>query len=731
MFDGARVCLVVLAVVGSVLAVAPAAAAQGQRFPDVAADHYAFEAVEWAVEAGVTVGYTDGTFKPQRPLIRRHAVVFMERYYDEILGADESEDFTRGDMMVLLKAINDGTIRGEAPQDAAPGTDGAAQGQRFPDVAADHYAFEAVEWAVEAGVTVGYTDGTFKPQRPLIRRHAVVFMERYYDEILGADESEDFTRGDMMVLLKAINDGTLRTRPPGAESATTDVEPAISISDTHGCKLSTDGRLACWGDNTHGQATPPPGTYTDIAVSTNYSCAIRSDGQLACWGDNTDGRTSSPVGAFTAVTTGPVHPCGVRADSTIACWGRSHTSYPGGGSTDRPPPGAFTDISLGQHVGCGVSTDRSIQCWGWTSGTLGMGPSPQGTFTAVDVTHRRACALRTNGSITCWGSAAESVHDAPAGSHIAISTGGTIDGHSCALRTDGTITCWGKDTITLPHRAGEQPTTIAGLTSPPTGQYQALALTNHQACALRSDNTHTCWGTIYRDTVDNGELDANAQLVMDFLKTNIIDRYGPEHPWLQEVWNYALDSGLDFRIEPIRFAAGSPSRGGTTEHIEWRRLSKTAVADGVPEFEFDLLNSVYSSASGFVVPDATLLTADNEAKYIRELAHIYVESVNVLDDPTPIAVAQMYFNSYRNLWNSRQNDCYPIGLIVDIIVMQVAPRRLLIYSVGGARVGVAGVGRCRSCRVLRVRIGSCWMCWACAGAWCGRGRCIGSWPRTV
>ena len=46
----------------------------------------------------------------------------MERYYDEILGADQSDDFTRGDMMVLLKAINDGTLRGETPQDAAPET---------------------------------------------------------------------------------------------------------------------------------------------------------------------------------------------------------------------------------------------------------------------------------------------------------------------------------------------------------------------------------------------------------------------------------------------------------------------------------------------------------------------------------------------------------------------------------------------------------------------------------
>ena len=112
-------------------------------------------------------------------------------------------------MMVMLKAINDGTLRGAGPS-SGPAPGAAAQSQRFPDVPPDHYAFEAVEWAAEVGVTLGYGDGTFRPSQPLGRWHALVFMERYYDEILKADESADFTRGDMMVLLKAINDGTLR-----------------------------------------------------------------------------------------------------------------------------------------------------------------------------------------------------------------------------------------------------------------------------------------------------------------------------------------------------------------------------------------------------------------------------------------------------------------------------------------------------------------------------------------
>ena len=106
----------ILLAAGAIGALTATAVAQSQRFPDVPPDHYAYEAVEWAAEVGVTTGYTDGTFKPERPLIKRHAVVFMERYYDEILQAEESEDFTRGDMMVLLKAINDGTSIGSAEE---------------------------------------------------------------------------------------------------------------------------------------------------------------------------------------------------------------------------------------------------------------------------------------------------------------------------------------------------------------------------------------------------------------------------------------------------------------------------------------------------------------------------------------------------------------------------------------------------------------------------------------
>ena len=473
-----------LSVVAAVMAAPGATAiAQGQRFPDVPADHYASEAVEWAAAAGVTTGYNDGTFKPQRPLNKRHAVVFMERYYDEILQADQSEDFTRGDMMVLLKAINDGTLRGtDAPRDPAPRASGTAQGQRFPDVPADHYASEAVEWAAAAGVTTGYNDGTFKPQRPLNKRHAVVFMERYYDEILQADQSEDFTRGDMMVLLKAINDGTLRrtdSTPTGVGTFT-----ALTAGSRHSCGLSTDNTITCWGDKLFGQADPPTGTFTALTAGRRHTCGLSSNGTITCWGSNRYAQADPPTGTFTALTAGSRHTCGLRTDNTITCWGDNEF-----GQAD-PPTGTFTAVTAGgsplHSHSCGLRTDGTITCWG--DNRYGQADAPSGRFEAVTAGGRHTCGLRSNDTISCWGDNRYGQADPPTGTFTAVTAGGSSSySHSCGLRTDGTITCWGSNEF--------------GQSEPPAGQFTAIDAGEEHSCALRvADMTIACWGDEHRSS---------------------------------------------------------------------------------------------------------------------------------------------------------------------------------------------------------------------------------------
>ena len=92
-----------------VLALAGAAWAAHSRFTDVT-DNHPVDAIEWAATQGITQGCGDNTFCPDQPLKRKHARVFIERFYDQILGADGDDqfanpDFTRADMMALLHSM--------------------------------------------------------------------------------------------------------------------------------------------------------------------------------------------------------------------------------------------------------------------------------------------------------------------------------------------------------------------------------------------------------------------------------------------------------------------------------------------------------------------------------------------------------------------------------------------------------------------------------------------------
>ncbi len=99
------------------------------------------------------------------------------------------------------------------------GTAVAQSVQRFTDVRDDHPAQDAIVWAADVGLTTGYSDGTFQPEQPLSKQHAVISVERYYDQILGVNQSADFTRADMMLVLHNMAHGTLGGPPDDSEEA--------------------------------------------------------------------------------------------------------------------------------------------------------------------------------------------------------------------------------------------------------------------------------------------------------------------------------------------------------------------------------------------------------------------------------------------------------------------------------------------------------------------------------
>ena len=109
-------------------------------FVDVATGSYYEDAVDWAVENGITKGTDDSHFSPDGICTRAQAVTFLWR----AAGSPKPETRT----------------------------------MPFTDVPAGSYYYDAVLWAVENGITKGTSDTTFSPNMTCTRAQIVAFLWR-------------------------------------------------------------------------------------------------------------------------------------------------------------------------------------------------------------------------------------------------------------------------------------------------------------------------------------------------------------------------------------------------------------------------------------------------------------------------------------------------------------------------------------------------------------------------
>lgn len=117
----------------------PAPETRAMPFADVPAGSYYYDAVLWAVEAGITRGTSGSTFSPELHCSRAQIVAFLWR----------SED--------------------------APAAGG---GNPFTDVPSSAYYADAVLWAVKEQITNGTGSGTFSPNADCTRAQIVSFLWR-------------------------------------------------------------------------------------------------------------------------------------------------------------------------------------------------------------------------------------------------------------------------------------------------------------------------------------------------------------------------------------------------------------------------------------------------------------------------------------------------------------------------------------------------------------------------
>ena len=169
-------------------------------FVDVATGSYYEDAVDWAVENGITKGTDDTHFSPDGICTRAQAVTFLWRtagspasktstmpftdvpvgsyYYDAVLWAVENcitkgtSDTTFSPNMTCTRAqIVAFLWRSE--KSPAAGT-----ANPFADVKSTAYYADAVLWAVKENITKGTTSTTFSPNADCTRAQIVTFLWR-------------------------------------------------------------------------------------------------------------------------------------------------------------------------------------------------------------------------------------------------------------------------------------------------------------------------------------------------------------------------------------------------------------------------------------------------------------------------------------------------------------------------------------------------------------------------
>ena len=169
-------------------------------FVDVATGSYYEDAVDWAVESGITTGVSANRFDPNGVCTRAQAVTFLWRaagspkpetrtmpftdvpvgsyYYDAVLWAVENgitkgtSDTTFSPNMTCTRA-QIVTFLWRSEKSPAAGT-----ANPFADVKSTAYYADAVLWAVREDITKGTTSTTFSPDADCTRAQIVTFLWR-------------------------------------------------------------------------------------------------------------------------------------------------------------------------------------------------------------------------------------------------------------------------------------------------------------------------------------------------------------------------------------------------------------------------------------------------------------------------------------------------------------------------------------------------------------------------
>lgn len=187
-------------------------------FSDVDGGLYYAAPIAWAVEQGITTGTTEDTFSPDTLCTRGQIITFLWRSagspepgstsspFRDVLPGTLNQDIYKAILWAGEKGIispedlNADSFSPAAPCDRAQamlflwrysGSPAAGAPAAFTDVPPEADYAQAVNWAVERGITEGSTETTFSPGEPCTRGQIATFLYRCLHQRVSAPEQPE------------------------------------------------------------------------------------------------------------------------------------------------------------------------------------------------------------------------------------------------------------------------------------------------------------------------------------------------------------------------------------------------------------------------------------------------------------------------------------------------------------------------------------------------------------
>jgi hypothetical protein len=208
----------------------------------------------------------------------------------------------------------------------------------------------------------------------------------------------------------------------------------VSVGFFGGCALAEGGTLQCWAHEEQGLhcagfsrdewlAMELPSPAVQVDYKDSHGCAVTKDGRLFCFGSNLSGESGQPesecvptptavpgIDDAVEVALGMSDTCVRRKGGIVTCFGES-------GFADVPGLSGVVGIEASRIATCALESTGTLKCWGLSlCGSLGISEDCGSTNVPLPITVQQqldirafgmsdglTCVVADEGQITCWG----------------------------------------------------------------------------------------------------------------------------------------------------------------------------------------------------------------------------------------------------------------------------------------------------------------------------------------